>query len=204
MSRTLAHALVAHIITTLVSHYHVGGTHTITLGRTLAHWLHTTRWVTHYHLGSHAQFARRRNLLSGSRISHLINLVYLGADKLQKYNCTVSQTNMVIATLLSQRRNILESKHCPNLFDRLSVSVQILSVGAKPGRCQQICTVLLLLYTSSYTTSKYDPVLASSNLSSCLMQHYTQLTNMHSSCCFIQSLKLFDNTISNWQTRSEG
>ena len=134
IGRTLAHALVAHIITTLVSHYHVGGTHTITLGRTLAHWLHTTRWVAHYHLGSHAQFARRRNLLSGSRISHHAPN-YLGADKLQKYNCTVSQTNMVIATLLSQRRNILESKHCPNLFDRLSVSVQILSLGAKPGRC---------------------------------------------------------------------
>ena len=143
--------------------------HTITLGRTLAHWLHTTRWVAHYHLGSHAQFARRRNLLSGSRISHHAPN-YLGADKLQKYNCTVSQTNMVIATLLSQRRNILESKHCPNLFDRLSVSVQILSLGAKPGRCQQICSC------SCY----------------CLL-HPIQLTNMHSAC-FILPLELFNAT----------
>ena len=169
-------------------HYHMGrtlpyGSHSSTcIGRT--HYYHfgftlPRGWHTHYHLGSHtstlvshylmghtlsphgshAQFARRRNLLSGSRISHHAPN-YLGADKLQKYNCTVSQTNMVIATLLSQRRNILESKHCPNLFDRLSVSVQILSLGAKPGRCQQICTVL-----------------ASSYLSSCLMQHNTKLTN---------------------------
>ena len=110
---------------TLVAHYHMSqilpdGSHSSTyIGRTHYYHLGCTLprgWHTHYHLGSHTstlvahyQMGHTlspwvaRTICQASKpplwVSHLTPN-YLGADKLQKYNCTVSQPNMSFLLLL--------------------------------------------------------------------------------------------------------